>query len=218
MLVHRLGAMALNAGDPARARPFVEESLATSAEIGNRRIELLALGSLADIELREGNPERARELALQSLAFCQGDRLLVVDRGDAEPAGGRSQLSLDRLDEPESRGREALRVSREIADRYGVVYGLAVLAWIASARDYLSRAGELWGAVEAEEARGPIRRLGAATRRDGKRTSCGRARPSRAGVPAAARCRSMRRSSGRSPPTTLRQGPAAPAPADPAGS
>ena len=209
MLVHRLGATALNADDPARARPFVEESLAISSEIGNRRIELQALGSLAEIELREGNPERARELALQSLASARATGFPWWTAGMLSLLA-EVELSLGRLDEAESRGREALRGSHEIGDRFSVVYGLAVLAWIASARDP-ARAGELW-VLSRPRRRAGRSAPGSSNAPRWKRTSCGRARPSRAGVPAAARCRSMRRSSGRSPPTTRRQGAVRPRP------
>ena len=216
MLVHRLGATALNADDPARARPFVEESLAISSEIGNRRIELQALGSLAEIELREGNPERARELALQSLASARATGFPWWTAGMLSLLA-EVELSLGRLDEAESRGREALRGSHEIGDRYSVVYGLAVLAWIASARDP-ARAGELWGAVEAEEARGPIgaweqqrAEMEAHVVREGETFEGGRARGRTLSLDAAVEraLASDDASAG---------GRAAPAPADPAGS
>jgi hypothetical protein len=65
-------------------------------------------------------------------------------------------LGLGRLDDAEQSGREQIGVAAAISDRQGVVYALAHLARVASRRSDLRRAGALWGAVEAEEARGPL--------------------------------------------------------------
>lgn len=43
-----------------------------------------------------------------------------------------------------------------MTDRTGTVWGLALHARIAVARGDVERAGRLWGAVEAEEARAPL--------------------------------------------------------------
>jgi hypothetical protein len=65
-------------------------------------------------------------------------------------------VQLGRLDEAEAVAREGLRLAREIGDRQACVYGIVHLAWIARLRGDEWRAGLLWGAVEAEEARAPV--------------------------------------------------------------
>lgn len=44
----------------------------------------------------------------------------------------------------------------QVGDRQYKVYGLAILAWVEAVRRKTARAGRLWGAVEAEESRGPL--------------------------------------------------------------
>jgi hypothetical protein len=58
--------------------------------------------------------------------------------------------------EAAARARQALRVSRRIGDRQLSVYVLAFLARAAAEDGDAHRAGRLWGAVEAEEARQPL--------------------------------------------------------------
>src|SRR6202040_1735804 len=52
--------------------------------------------------------------------------------------------------------REALRLSQKIVGRQSTLYALALLARFAVADGRVERAGLLWGAVEAEEGRGPV--------------------------------------------------------------
>ena len=65
-------------------------------------------------------------------------------------------IELGRIDEAAAAVREELALARGMADRQSMVYGLVQLAWISSVRGDVSRAGRLWGAVEAEEARAPV--------------------------------------------------------------
>ena len=44
----------------------------------------------------------------------------------------------------------------KVGDRQNVLYALALLARVAAQDGREARAGRLWGAIEAEEARGPV--------------------------------------------------------------
>jgi len=66
------------------------------------------------------------------------------------------ELAQNRLDEAATRARQTLRLSRRIGDRQLSVYALAYLACVAAENGDAHRAGRLWGAVEAEEARRPL--------------------------------------------------------------
>jgi hypothetical protein len=65
-------------------------------------------------------------------------------------------IELGRIDEAEPVARRHLELAREIIDRQQLVVGLGLHAWIAARRGDVERAHLLWGAVEAEEQRGPI--------------------------------------------------------------
>ena len=65
-------------------------------------------------------------------------------------------IELDRLDEAESAARRHLELARGIGDRQSSVFGLVLFAYLAARRGDHARAHLLWGAVEAEESRGPI--------------------------------------------------------------
>jgi hypothetical protein len=67
-----------------------------------------------------------------------------------------SCAELGRYDEASSHAREALERAERLGDRQNTLWGLALLAWVARAEGEPERAGRLWGAMEAEEARAPI--------------------------------------------------------------
>jgi hypothetical protein len=69
---------------------------------------------------------------------------------------GEYHLLLRHFDDAERLGRESLDLMHQVGDRQNIVYGLGMLARSASARGDVRRAGVLWGAIEAEEARGPV--------------------------------------------------------------
>jgi len=63
---------------------------------------------------------------------------------------------LGRTDLARERAREAVDLCRKAGDRQFTIYALALLARRASAAGQAARAGRLWGAIEAEEAQGPV--------------------------------------------------------------
>jgi predicted ATPase len=155
ILVFRLGAAARNSGEIERARRLLEESAVTLRRLGHRNGELEALGVLGSVEWQEGNRERALELIEQSAAMA-ADTGFVWWRAGMLDDLARYSLELGRVEDALRWGRESLSLSRSMTDRTGTVWGLALHARIAAEQGDLERAGRLWGAVEAEEARAPL--------------------------------------------------------------
>ena len=154
-LLHRIGINALVLGEPERAQGLLEESLAHFRRLGSRRGEAEAIGGLGYVAFEARDFERAAELFTQSevmsaeVGFTWWQLSMVGYLAECA-------IELGQIDEAEARGRESLVLARQIGDRQALVYGLAVLAWVAGLRRDPVRAGRLWGAVEAEEERGPV--------------------------------------------------------------
>jgi predicted ATPase len=155
VLLHRLGVGALVGKDLARARQLFEDSLAMCQTRPNAKLEADAVGKLGLVERGEGNRERALELFEKSAALCERvgftwmQASVVLDLADLSHELGQTAVA-------EERAREALRLSQQLVDRRSVVYSLALLARFAAASGQAERAGRLWGAIEAEEVRGPL--------------------------------------------------------------
>jgi predicted ATPase len=153
--LHRLGVDALMADDLPRARELLEQSMEMCGVRANPKLEADAIGKLGWVERYEGHPERALELFELSADRCERvgftwmQANAVLDVADLSHELGRPEVA-------EERGREGLRLSVGLADRYFVVTALALLAGFAASRGDAARAGRLWGAIEAEEARGPL--------------------------------------------------------------
>jgi predicted ATPase len=155
VLLHRLSVGALMAKDLARARRLLEESLAMCKTWPNPKLEADAVGKLAWVEHGEGNVERALALFEESARLCEQVGFTWMQ---ASAMLDIAELSYDlgRAEVAEARGREGLRLARELVDRSTSVYALGLLARFAAEDGDVERAGRLWGAVEAEVARGPI--------------------------------------------------------------
>jgi predicted ATPase len=155
VLLHRIGISTLQLGDGERAREFLEESLRLFRRVGPARGEAEAIGGLGYVAHSEGDIEGASELFSRSakmaagvgFAWWQAGMLLALVE---------CLVELGRIDEAEAAAREELALARAIADRQSMVFGLVQIAWISAVRGDVSRAGRLWGAVEAEEARAPV--------------------------------------------------------------
>ena len=154
-MVHRLAVDAVRVGDLERGRALTEEARSMAARLGARRVEALAFATLGSIAFEEGDTNQAIELIELSVALAaeigfawwQGGRLLDL----AEIAGGAG-----RTGDAERWLIEGLAVLLPLRDRQLLVYGLAMLAALEAERGHAQRAGQLWGAVEAEEQRGAI--------------------------------------------------------------
>jgi predicted ATPase len=154
-VLNRMVYAAITRDDLPEARALASESLEANRRFGNTQGEAVALGSLAEIEWQTGNRELAVELAGRSaeLAATAGFHWWRVAMLSALCEWS---LVLERRDEGERLGREALGLAHQIGDRMHTIYLLALLAWNAIEEGRLKRAGFLWGAVEAEEQRGAV--------------------------------------------------------------
>jgi predicted ATPase len=154
-MTFRLGTGHLSLGNHDRGRELLEESLSGFRRLGKRVGECEALGNLGRLELWHGDVERGRALVEQSLelarevGFRWWEASKLADLAE-------SLLGTGGVEEAEPLAREALALWRELDDRFGRVFGLALLAWVAAERSNPERAGMAWGAIEAEEDRGPI--------------------------------------------------------------
>jgi tetratricopeptide (TPR) repeat protein len=156
ILLHRLGISSMRfEGDLSRSRELMEESLRIHRELGSLRGESEAIGGLGYVEMEEGNLAEAAELFAQAAEMARGVGFTWWEVG---MLAGLSEalIELDRLDEAEEAVRRHLRLARGIDDRQSSLIALVYVAWIARRRGDEERAGLFWGAVEAEEARGPV--------------------------------------------------------------
>jgi ATP/maltotriose-dependent transcriptional regulator MalT len=154
-LLGRLGYAAFYRGDTARARSLAEEGLAALTAAGDRKVRSVVIGLLGEVEYADGNLEPGLELMEQSATFA---REVDFSWWRAGMLGKLADFEFEqgRLDKAQADAGEALALSRDLGDRLRAVRGLARLARIAAERGDSQRAGLLWGAVEGEEARGPV--------------------------------------------------------------
>jgi non-specific serine/threonine protein kinase len=151
-VLQRLAMDAMARGDVERAQVCVDESLRLYR---SKLAEALALRTYGFIEWQAGNHERAVELFEQSAALAgeAGQTWL-----QASFLLHRAELLLEqgRLGESESASREALRLATRIGARQATIIAVSLLAQVEGEAGQPERAGRLWGAIEAEEARGPV--------------------------------------------------------------
>jgi predicted ATPase/class 3 adenylate cyclase len=154
-IAHMLSRLAIDAkrvGEVERARALIEESLALDSEKFNEAGALTLLGELA---FDEGRYDEALELLDRSARLAAEIEFVWWQKNSLQIAAEYA-LHTGRAADAMSRARESLPIARSIGDRQGTIYGLALLAWAASVMGELDRAGRLWGAIDAEAARGRI--------------------------------------------------------------
>jgi tetratricopeptide (TPR) repeat protein len=156
ILLHRLATMAVHWGDMERVQVLAEESLAAFRNVGGfAKGEAQALTSLAEVRQANGDLEGALELLEDSrrLATTSGFRWWQAGTSARIAA---LLLDLGRLDDTRVNAARALALSSSMHDRSGIVYELGLLAEVHAQTGESERAGTLWRAIEAEEARAPI--------------------------------------------------------------
>jgi predicted ATPase len=156
IILHRLAVLAVQRGDLDQARALAEESLAGHRKTGFVKGELQPLGLLGNLEWEEGRPERALDLTQESVRLAEQ----IGFRWWAANGLGHLAYMAMKLGRPTDAytwAREGLALSRTIGDRARTVYVLATLAAAAALGDRWEEAGRMWGAVEAEVAREPVR-------------------------------------------------------------
>ena len=154
-VLHRLAMNAAYNDEYALARALSDESLAISRRHGSRSGEAMGIGSLARVTAGEGRLEEAVELALKSASLA-GEVGFAWWQVHYFYVACEWCLDLGRPSEAARWGREGLALAVEISDRQMTVYLLALLSAAAAAQGDAERAGVLWGALEREEARGPV--------------------------------------------------------------
>ena len=139
-------------GEVATAKALLEESLALWKSPFNEAQVALQLGSIL---FREGRGEEALELADRAARLSHEIDFIWWEKNALE-IGAEIALTLGRLEYARERAISGVALAQAIGDRQGLVYGLGLLAWAAAEAGEAARAGRLWGAVEAEAARGPV--------------------------------------------------------------
>ena len=152
-MLFRLGTVFLNMQQPERGRPLLEESLAGFRRLRNKMGECEAPGNLADLELMFGDAVLGRQLLEENVALAHEIGFTWWEAGTLHSLAEYALKTGD-LDEAERRAAQALELDKQIRDRSGRIYAIACFAWAAAARGDAARAGRIWGAIEAEEARG----------------------------------------------------------------
>ncbi len=152
----RIGARVAFRGDKEQAKQLVEESLDFFSSTGFKKGEGQALSFLAGFERESGEPERALGLLERGLAlsretgFTWQEQNTLVSMAEAF-------FELDRSRDAGRSAAEALEVARRIGDRGMMIGALMLLARAESEQGREERAGRLWGALEAEVERAPVR-------------------------------------------------------------
>jgi predicted ATPase/class 3 adenylate cyclase len=154
-LLHRLGVAVMYRGDLVRAGSLLEESMQLGRRLRRPRLEAVNVGMLGDLEWRRGERETGLGLLQRSAVLAERaghvwwqSVMLVIVSGYA--------MELGRVDDAESSARRSLELSSGMRDPLNMTWALTTMAWAAAARGEAGRAGILWGAMEAEEARTPI--------------------------------------------------------------
>lgn len=122
---------------------------------GNRRCESQSLGLLGEVDCARGEHERGLERMHWSAELARETGFVWWEAGMLGKLFDREREQ-GLVEEATAHARGAVELSRELGDRLRMVRGLARLVIIAAGEGDLRRAGRLWGAVEAEEVRGPI--------------------------------------------------------------
>jgi hypothetical protein len=113
--------------------------------------------TLGEREIAEGNTAGGLQMMQEALELAHEARFKWMEANILNALAGQT-LALGRLDDAERHARSAAVVGRDMGDRRHMVQALAQLAAVAAGRGDSQRAARLWGAVEAEELRGPLGR------------------------------------------------------------
>jgi hypothetical protein len=155
IVLQRLARGALSRGEINRARQLAEEASGLIEGTGFVRGQAIAADLFAGIARAEGDHEHAARLLARSAELAAGSEftwwqgVTLLELAELELERGRTENG-------EQRAREALAPLAKVGDRQNVLYALALLARVAAQDGREARAGRLWGAIEAEEARGPV--------------------------------------------------------------
>jgi predicted ATPase/class 3 adenylate cyclase len=130
-----------------RARPLMEEAVATARRAGDARLVGHALLNFADLALKEGDDHRAAELAEQSLREG-GAALSGAERAVALTNLALARVRLGHVDQAVESAREAVTISMELGDRALLSWSLETVAATKAGADP-TRAAQILGAAHA---------------------------------------------------------------------
>jgi non-specific serine/threonine protein kinase len=141
-------AMSRAGGEPGRAAALLGEGLALHRALGDERGIASALLTLGLLAHDQGEPARAVALVEEGLALARR-----LGPGAGPIALGLRNLGLlaylqGQPERAEGLTRQALALHHDQAQARGMVWGLATLALVASARGRAGRAARLFGAAE----------------------------------------------------------------------
>ena len=143
-----LAVVLIETGEVAKARPVLEESLALARTLGNKNYVAATLNNLASLALAERQYERAQELANESLEhfseqrISYGSAIALYNIGAAQAQQGAFVQAFPNL-------QESLRLSVELGDDEGIIFGLEALALLTAEAGEAALASELLGCAEA---------------------------------------------------------------------
>jgi len=151
----RIGANAVNRGDTETGWPLIEGSLEEFRRSGMPFRETQALAYLGEKAKLEGDLELAARLHWASVAIAREigwvwwESHELVSLAEVERLRGNLEAAARHV-------RDALGLALGIGDRMVSVFAAAELASTAAAAGDAEAAARLWGAIESEEAAGPI--------------------------------------------------------------
>jgi predicted ATPase/class 3 adenylate cyclase len=153
IMLSRLGFVALGRGNRAEAKALMQEAQALVP--GDARLAPPVLRALGWIAYEEGDHETGVAMLRESVERSGQIGFLWWQAGALADLA-RAYLEMGSLDDVDASAREIVNLSQRMNDRAHAVEALAMLASVAGRRGAAYRAGWLWGAIEAEEVKGPI--------------------------------------------------------------
>jgi tetratricopeptide (TPR) repeat protein len=106
-LLNNLGGLNFLLGRPDEAITFLKDAFRVALEVGNDAEAAQAVGSLAQVHLRTGDPVLAEEQARHALSLLEGRVDYLDEIGTSELVLGRALMEQDRLEEAEDCFRQA---------------------------------------------------------------------------------------------------------------
>lgn len=133
--LNNLGGLAFLLDKPDEARRLLKESFTTLLDLGRDVEAAYAVSSLAQVQLRTGEPEEAERLARRALVFIGSRVDHRTELGNAQLVLGRALLEQGRLDEAEQTFRLAERTLERAA------LGERAAVWLAQG-EHATRRGD----------------------------------------------------------------------------
>lgn len=155
VLLHRLGISAMIRGDLDGARTLLDRSHEIHVRTGDVWGQTQTVGTLGAVARDAGDAVSAFELIGQSAQMALDGGVLWWHAGMLAELACLS-LDANRIDEGEGYARRVLELAQEQQDRPGRIFGVGLMARVASERRQSERAGFLWAAVESEATSAPL--------------------------------------------------------------